>query len=190
MSSKVDNKTGVADPADKNVVDSDGDSVEIKTQSELEAVKAEAEQWRDRFLRKAAEMENFRKRSERDRMESSVLLKSSILSEFLPIMDACERALTSFADEDDKSGKLQKYRHGVELLYKQLSDTLNRMGVVAMESKGKPFDPNMHEALSNIETMDHEENTVVEELRRGYILNGRLLRPAQVVIASRPAVTG
>jgi molecular chaperone GrpE len=162
-----------------------GEIPETPAQSELDAAKAEAAQWHDRFLRKAAEFENFRKRSDRERMESSILVKSSILLEFLPIVDACERALKSFEEEDDKSGRLQKYRQGVELLYKQLVDTLNRLGVVPIEAKGKPFDPHLHEALSNLETQEYEENMVVEELRRGYLFNGRLLRPAQVVIASR-----
>ena len=161
------------------------ESPETRAQSELDAAKAEAAQWQDRFLRKAAEFENFRKRSDRERTESSILAKSSLLLEFLPVVDACERALKSFEDEDDKSGRLQKYRQGVELLYKQLADTLNRLGVVPVEAKGKPFDPHLHEALSNLETQEYEENTVVEELRRGYLFNGRLLRPAQVVIASR-----
>jgi molecular chaperone GrpE len=162
------------------------DTVEITAKSELDAVKAEAEQWHDRFLRKAAEMENFRKRSDRDRLEAANLQKSAILVEFLSILDACERALKSFEEEDNESGRLQKYRQGVELLYKQLADTLNRMGVVPMEAKGKIFDPHLHEALSNLETLEFEENTVMEELRRGYLLHGRLLRPAQVVIAIRP----
>lgn len=159
---------------------------EIPVPSELDAAKAEVEQWRDRFLRKAAEFENFRKRSDRERTESAILVKSSVLLEFLPTMDACERALKSFEDEDDKSGRLQKYRQGVELLYKQLADTLTRLGVVPVEAQGKPFDPHLHEALSNLATQEYEENTVVEDLRRGYLFNGRLLRPAQVVIASHP----
>jgi len=155
-------------------------------QSELEAAKAEQEQWRDRFLRKAAEMENFRKRSERERLEGSFLTKSSVLIEFLPVMDACERALESFKEDDGGDVRLQKYREGVELLYKQLGNTLNRLGVTVLEAKGRPFDPHLHEALTHLETADYEENTVIEELRRGYLFKDRLLRPAQVVVASRP----
>jgi molecular chaperone GrpE len=158
---------------------------EAQALSELEAAKVETEQWRDRFLRKAAEFENFRKRSDKERLESSTLVKSSVLLEFLPVADACERALKSIEDEDDKAGRLQKYRQGVELLYKQLVDTLNRLGVVPIEARGKPFDPHLHEALSNLETQEYEEHTIIEELRRGYLFNGRLLRPSQVVIASR-----
>jgi len=154
--------------------------------SELETARADLEQCRDRFLRKAAEMENFRKRSERERLEGAMLVKSSVLVEFLPVMDACERALESFRENNGGDDRMQKYREGVELLYKQLGNTLNRLGVTPLEAKGCPFDPHLHEALTHLETASYEENTVVEELRRGYMLKERLLRPAQVVVASRP----
>jgi molecular chaperone GrpE len=155
-------------------------------QEDLETAKAEAEQWRDRFLRKAAEMENFRKRSDRERSESSMLVKSSVLAEFLPVMDACERALDSFREDSGRQQRLQTYREGVELLYRQLGNALNRQGVVPLETKGRKFDPNVHEALTYLETLEYEDNTVIEELRRGYLLKERLLRPAQVIVASGP----
>ena len=110
-------------------------------QANLEAAKAESEQWRDRFLRKAAEMENFRKRSDRERAEAATLVKSSILIEFLPIMDACERALESFKEKNNERNLMNKYREGVELLYKQLGNTLNRLGVVPSKSKGASLTP-------------------------------------------------
>ncbi len=154
--------------------------------AQLEAAKADAEHWRDRCLRKAAELENYRKRTDRERLEAASLIKASVLIEFLPIVDACERALKSFSEEDSERGRLQKYREGVELLYKQLIDTLSRLGVVALEAKGRKFDPHLHEALSHLESIEYEENTVVEELRRGYLFKDRLLRPAQVIIASHP----
>ncbi len=158
---------------------------QAKLAADLQASRAESEQWRDRFLRKAAEFENFRKRSERERAESTLLTKSAVLVEFLPVLDACERALKSFPAED-QSERIQAYREGVELLYKQLKDTLGRMGVIALEAKGRKFDPHMHEALVHLETSEHEDNTIVEELRRGYLLKDRLLRPAQVVVANSP----
>ncbi len=158
---------------------------QAKLVTDLQASRAESEQWRDRFLRKAAEFENFRKRSERERAESTLLTKSAVLVEFLPVLDACERALKSFPAED-RSERIQAYREGVELLYKQLKDTLGRMGVVALEAKGRKFDPHMHEALVHLETSEHEDNTIVEELRRGYLFKDRLLRPVQVVVANSP----
>ena len=157
------------------------------TQENLEAIRSELGQWRDRFLRKAAELENYRKRAERERTEAGILTKISILLEFLPVMDDCERALESFQkDGDSPQTLLQTYREGVELLYKQMSNTLNRLGVVALEAKGKEFDPNLHEAVTHLETREQADNTIIEELRRGYLFQDRLLRPTQVVVAHNP----
>jgi molecular chaperone GrpE len=193
MTSKIDSDP--IDPAspvsDKNpditeepVAETAADPI-TKLQADLEAAKAESAQWRDRFLRKAAEMENFRKRSERERTEAATIARSMVLVEFLPVMDACERALESFKENHGDQARLQKYREGVELLYKQLGNTLNRLGVVTLEAKGQKFDPNLHEAFTHLETQEFEDNTVIEELRRGYMYKERLLRPAQVVVASR-----
>ncbi len=177
-----------AETAETTVTGTDGATADpmAQLQANLEAAKAESEQWRDRFLRKAAEMENFRKRSDRERAEAATLVKSSILIEFLPIMDACERALESFKKKNNERDLMNNYREGVELLYKKLGNTLNRLGVVPLEVKGNKFDPNLHEALTHLETQEFEDNTVIEELRHGYLFKNRLLRPAQVVVASCP----
>jgi len=153
---------------------------------ELEGIKAESEQWRDRFLRKAAELENFRKRIDKEKPEIVMHAKSSILLEILPVLDACERAMESFGDVEGVQDGLGQYREGVELLYKQLSNTLNRLGVVPVEARGEEFDPHLHEALSREETSEYEENIVTRELRRGYLYRDRLLRPSQVIVAIRP----
>ena len=126
-------------------------------------------------------------RSEKEKTESIVLAKSSVLIEFLPVADACERALTSLAGADaDESGNLQQFRQGVELLYKQMLDTLGRVGIVQIESEGKPFDPHLHEALSREVNSDVAEDTIIRELRKGYLFRERLLRPAQVIVAVHP----
>lgn len=152
-------------------------------QADLKAAKDEVAEWQDRFLRKAAEFENFRKRTDREKTDSMMLAKSSVLIEFLPVADACERALSSFAEAQEPSPALKQYKEGVELLYKQLLDTLKRVGVVPIESEGKPFDPHLHEALSREESSEVKEDTVAKELRRGYLFKDRLLRPAQVIVA-------
>jgi molecular chaperone GrpE len=172
-----------ADEGETDTKTADPDPL-TRIKMEFEAAKAEADEWRDRCLRKAAEFENFRKRSERERLESANLVKSSVLMEFLPIVDACERALDSF--DGDGAESLQSYREGFELLYKQLGDTLSRLGVVPLEAKGKKFDPHLHEALVHQETVEHEDDTIIEELRRGYLFKERLLRPSQVVVANAP----
>ncbi len=155
-------------------------------EADVNAAKAEAAEWQDRFLRKAAELENYRKRMEKEKAESMGAAKSSVLMEFLPILDDCERALKSFREARDAAPGLEQYREGVELLYKQLLDAVGRIGVVPIESEGTPFDPHLHEAVSREATAEFEENTVVRELRRGYVFKDRLLRPAQVVVAFHP----
>ncbi len=152
-------------------------------EADLKAAREEAAEWQDKFLRKAAEFENFRKRTDKEKIDSMALAKSSLLREFLPVADACERALQSMGNGGNAASELEQYREGVELLYKQLLDTLGRAGVVPIESEGKPFDPNLHEALSRKEDTNHEVDTVVEELRRGYLFKDKLLRPAQVIVA-------
>jgi molecular chaperone GrpE len=170
----------VASPADPRA----------QLQADLAEARAEAAEWQDRFLRKAAEFENFRKRTDKEKAESMMLAKSSILVEFLPIADACERALTSIGEGQKAQGGIDQYREGVELLYRQMLDTLARSGVVPMEAKGRKFDPHLHEALSLEATSIFEENTVIEELRRGYLFKGRLLRPSQVIVATAPRDDG
>jgi len=160
---------------------------QTQLQADLKAAKDEVAEWQDRFLRKAAEFENYRKRVEKEKVETITSAKSSVLLEFLPVADACDRALQSLADASgSESATLQQFKQGVELLYKQLLDTLGRTGVVPVEAEGKPFDPHLHEALSRAETAEVKEDTVVKELRKGYMFKDRLLRPAQVIVAVQP----
>ena len=161
----------------------EGPEAAAALQADLAAARNEAKEWQDRYLRKAAEFENFRKRTDREKAESATTAKSSVLTELLPILDACERALNSFPRANES---LDQYRRGVELLYKQLNDALARLGVTAMEVVGEKFDPHLHEALIREESTEHSEDTILEELRRGYLYQSRLLRPAQVKVATRP----
>ncbi len=174
-------------PADRSV-DESGVSTAVPTeeQSQLASIKAELLEYKDRFLRKAAEFENYRKRMEKERGEAAQLAKSSILMEFLPIADACERAMESLEGSAERGEGIEHYRDGVRLLYKQIHDVFSRVGVVPVVAQGQKFDPHFHEAIAREEDPGHEENTVVEELRRGYLFKGRLLRPAQVRVAIRP----
>jgi molecular chaperone GrpE len=158
----------------------------VHLQAELEEVKGESEQWRDRFLRKAAEFDNYRKRIEKEKAENTLLAKITVLMEFLSVADACERALGSFSGGNSEQSSLEHYRNGVELLYKQLLDVLSRLGVTPIQAQGTMFDPNIHEAIAREVTADVEENTVTQVLRRGYLFKDRLLRPAQVNVAVNP----
>ena len=155
-------------------------------QNDLAAEKAKAEEWHDRFLRKAAEFENYRKRTDKEKAEAVMLAKSTVLAEFLPVADACERALASIESASDAPGGLEQYRAGVELLYRQLIDTLARVGVVPIEAEGKVFDPHLHEAMMREVSSDLEENTIIRVMRKGYMYKDRLMRPAQVSVAACP----
>ena len=156
-------------------------------QNDLAAEKAKVDEWHDRFLRKAAEFENYRKRTEKEKAEAAALAKSTVLAEFLPIADACERALASIESASEAPGGLEQYRAGVELLLKQLIDTLARIGVVPLEAEGKAFDPHLHEAMMREISSELEENTIIRVMRQGYMYKDRLLRPAQVSVAARPS---
>ena len=155
-------------------------------QADLASAKTDGEQWRDRFLRKAAEFDNYRKRTDKEKADLAILARSSILTEFLPVADACARALQSLQDYPRSQQGLEQYREGVELLYKQLLDTFARLGVVPIDALGQRFDPHLHEALAREEDPNHEENTVIQELRRGYLYKDRLLRPSQVKVSTLP----
>jgi len=135
----------------------------------------------DRLLRKQAEFENFKKRAERERAEYIQFASAELVRELLNAIDSFDLAIRNAAS--DASGSNENMLRGFELIYKQIQDTLTRFGLKAIEAKGAMFDPQVHQAVNTVATSSVDENTVVEELRKGYTLNGRLLRPAMVTVA-------
>lgn len=134
----------------------------------------------DRLLRVTAEFDNYRKRTERERRELSEAIAGDIVREILPAIDDLERALaTPAADEPAVA-----YRRGVELIHRQLLDVLRKRGVEPLQTIGKDFDPNWHEAVAHDPALDgRRDGEITAELRRGYRIGQRLLRPAQVKVA-------
>ena len=157
-------------------------------EADLAAAKADAAEWQDRFMRKAAEFENFRKRVDKEKSELRILSQSAILRDLLPVLDGFDRALKYFSETDVAAGSIEKYREGVELLCRQALDTLTLSGLTPIETEGKPFDPRIHEALSSEETSEAPEGTILNELRRGYMFKDSLLRPSQVIVAVQPKI--
>jgi molecular chaperone GrpE len=151
-----------------------GNGEEAST-SELDALKEERDGLYDRLLRKQAEFENYKKRIDRERSEFVQFASAELMRELLNALDSFDLALRN------TGGDLR----GFELIYKQLQDTMGRFGLKPIEAKGEKFDPNFHQAVSTQSTDDVEENTVVEEMRKGYTLNGRLLRPAMVIVSTK-----
>jgi molecular chaperone GrpE len=147
-----------------------------KDSAELERVKAERDQLLDRLARLQADFENARKRAERERIENRDYTTGSIVEQFLPVLDNFQLALNS-------TGSAEQLRSGVELIVKQMDEVLNKMQVSAVPTVGEPFDPRVHEALGAVDRDDVPDQHVVEEVRRGYRLRERLIRPALVRVA-------
>jgi len=133
----------------------------------------------DRLLRKTAEFDNYRKRTERERIQRSEAAAADLLTELLPLVYDMERALQAEAGSDGGDA----VRKGVELIHRQLLDILRKRGVKPVESLGADFDPHYHNAVSHEPAEGRRDGEVVEEFRRGYMLGDRLLRPAMVKVA-------
>ena len=141
----------------------------------------ELSETQERVLRTAADAENFKKRLQREKEEQTRYANESLMRELLPVIDNLERALEHSEAGADQGGLLE----GLNMTLKGFLDTLTRFGCTPVEAAGKPFDPNFHEAVSQEESADHEPNTVLRELQKGYLLKERLLRPAVVIVSKR-----
>ncbi len=155
------------------------------TSEEIEKVLQEKEQYYDRLLRTQADFDNYRKRVQREQANLIRYGAENALREILPIVDNLERAVES-ARKHEQSGK--QLREGVELILAQVKETLDRLGVKPVETVGQPFDPNKHDALIRVHAPDVPEATVVEEIRKGYYLYDKVLRPAQVTVGTHDQV--
>jgi molecular chaperone GrpE len=153
----------------------------VGTQTDpIEAIRGERDALQDRLLRTAAEFENYRKRIDRERREQSDSAAAHVLADLLPIVDDLERALSA-----PDVGDADAYRKGVELILHQMHELLRRRGVTPIAAAGADFDPRVHQAVVQEPSEEHREGEVMEELRRGYMLGDRLLRPAMVKVATR-----
>ena len=162
----------------------DGTSGELDTSSavqmELEQARGERDALRDRLARLQAEFDNARKRELKERQDARDYATQAAVEPFLSVMDNFALALKS-------EGSVEQLRKGVELIVKQMDEALRNLNVQAVEAVGAQFDPHMHEALGSVETLDFPDHQVIEEIRRGYKLRDKLLRPALVRIATNTA---
>jgi molecular chaperone GrpE len=150
--------------------------------AELEQVKGERDQLLDRLARLQAEFDNARKREAKERADSRDYTVSNTVEPFLGVMDNFQLALKA-------NGTAEQLRSGVELILKQMEDALKGLNVQAVETVGTQFDPRIHEALGSIETKEFPDHQVLEEIRRGYKIREKLLRPALVRVVSNPKQT-
>jgi molecular chaperone GrpE len=152
------------------------------SRAEFDQLKAERDQLLDRLARLQAEFENARKRAERETIANRDYAVGNVVEKFLPVLDHFELALKA-------EGSTEQLRSGVELIVKQMEDVLRQLHVTAIPALGVEFDPRQHEALGTVERHDLPDQHVAEEIRRGYKLRDRLLRPALVRVASNPKQT-
>jgi len=155
-----------------------------RLEEELVAVREEVRKNWDLYLRERADLENFRKRAQRDKEDLARFANESILREILPVLDNLERAVVHARQQEGEGGGLLE---GVEMTLSQLHRLLDKFGVAPIEAVGTPFDPDRHEAMGQMESAEHPPNTVVQELQKGYLLNERLLRPSLVMVGKSPA---
>lgn len=140
---------------------------------------AERDEYRDLLLRKQAEFDNFKKRVERDRAKANRQAEKVLIVALLPLLDDFERALGASTD----AGGVEAYRAGIELIHRQLLETLRKRGVTSIDTAGARFDPNLHEAVAYQASEGREDGDVIDELRRGYLFHEELLRAAMVRVA-------
>ena len=174
----------VAEPIDTTVEGRDGtqtNSVEAtaQLQSEVDRFKNERDQAVERLARLQAEFENARKREARERTDFREFAVSGAVEQFLPVLDNFQLALGS-------AGSVEQLRAGIELIVKQMEEVLRSLNVVPVETVGTKFDPRVHEALESVDRSDLPDHQVLEEVRRGYRIRDRLLRPALVRIVNNP----
>ena len=144
---------------------------------EIDKLRAERDALLDRLARLQAEFDNARKRAVREQQEFREFAAADVIKNILPVLDSFERALKAPA------GEANDLRSGLELIYRQFQDALQKLGVQPFDSVGKTFDPRLHEAVEMVDTSEAEDHQVLDEFQRGYNYKGRLLRPAMVRVA-------
>lgn len=162
--------------AETKVEEKEEESIE-SLKNELEKLKKEKEEIYKKFLRAIADIDNLRKRTEKEKREFYNVILSEILLSMLPTIDDFERALSNQTDQNEA------FRKGVELIYKNFKDTLFKFGLKPIEAVGTEFNPFYHEAIFKVDSEEVDRPIVIEELQKGYLLNDRLLRPSLVRVA-------
>jgi molecular chaperone GrpE len=162
------NPAGASDPISPAELD--------KLRIERDGLRVERDELRDTLLRRQAEFDNFRKRNERERQDQIQYASMEVVGDLLPILDDFERAIAADSSSTE-------YAKGVQMIYQRMSEALKKVGLEPIETAGKSFDPNIHQAVERVETNESPENTVLGEFRRGYYFKGKLLRPSMVRVA-------
>lgn len=169
----------------ENAAPESGAELTPEALAELKTQAAKAKEHWDALVRTTADFDNFKKRAARERQDAVKFANESLLQKLIPILDTFDMALTAAANA--KEGTAQSLQTGVSMILSQFRNTLTEAGLEEVDAAGKPFDPNFHEAVSQQETTEVPEGHVAQQLRKGYKLKERLLRPATVIVAKKPS---
>lgn len=164
--------------ADENMNGNQHLSEPVAEENEVEKLRAELEEMKDKYLRQAAEFDNFKRRNARERIEMIQTAGKEVITELLDVLDDSERAQKQLETTDD----IQQVREGVQLVFSKLRNILAAKGLKAMETKGMEFNPDLHEAITEIEAGDKMKGRIVDEIQKGYYLNDKIIRFAKVVV--------
>lgn len=149
-------------------------------QGELARLKAEAEESQTRLLRAQADFDNFRRRTQKEKEELGKYASMKLVTELIPVIDNFERAMATVPEGPET----ESFAKGIQMIFRQLETVLGNEGLTAMETVGQPFNPEFHQAIMQVESDEHEEGIVVEEVQKGYMLKDKVLRPAMVKVSS------
>ena len=177
-----DHRTSGDDGDDRSGVEGKEEAPEqlVRTDKEPHPGTEEPDQgWKDRYVRLLADFENYKRHAEAQKAQLSGIGKAEVLEDVFPLVEHMERAIRAARDADDRTGILQ----GIEMVYRELLSVLEKHGVERMETVGKPFDPQFHEAVAVSPHPDGPAGTVLEEVRAGFLKGGKLLRPASVIVS-------
>ena len=153
-----------------------------RADADVAKLATDLEDLRQTLLRRQADFDNYKKRIERERAEDNRRATARVIESLIPVIDGFEHALAAH-----REAEYENYRRGFELIYKQLLENVAKLGAERVEPVGKPFDPHLHQAVDRTETIEHEDGTVLQVFQPGYVFHGRVLRPAMVGVAVRPA---
>ncbi len=176
---QADNSAGIDINTDENMSGSSHLNEPVAEESEVEAIKAQLEEEKDKYLRKVAEFENFKRRNAKERVELIQTAGKDVITELLDVLDDCDRAQKQLETSEDVAA----IRQGVLLVFNKLRSTLQARGVKAMETLHQEFNPDLHEAITEIPAASEElKGKVADEIMKGYLLNDKIIRYAKVVV--------
>ncbi|MFP4697882.1 MAG: nucleotide exchange factor GrpE [Eubacteriales bacterium] len=176
---QVDNNE-IEETIDSSIDDDQPEILEEDNNDEESSKDCQLEEYVDRLKRTMAEFDNYRKRTEKEKIQMYEVGAKEVLEKILPIIDNFERALTGLSEEE----KSNNFAKGIEMIYKQLISTLEEMEVKPIETVGQPFNPNYHNAVQHSEDDDYDDNTIVEEYQKGYMYKNTVLRHSMVKVVN------